>query len=171
MKKEILTPGNDPFLTLIKEIKPRPGFSPLDEYRMSPRKSITRSYELVNFSEQIRRKSLEGVILCAGAGCGLNSVNQVCHYWPGLNLDWLGFLIAIGDIEVAVKTRGSVILNLPEARSGDSVFCSGPDSFSLTETPGSAQIGKVRFCQGNRAAVAFRRSGDERPLNLEISRF
>jgi len=172
MKKEILTSGNDPFLTLIKDIKPRPGFSPLDEYRMSPRKSISRSYELVSFSEQIRWKSQEGVILCPGSAVGIDSDSCVCHFWPNLGLEFIGFLIASGDNrEVAVKSRGSVILNLQEAQPGNSVFCCGPDTFSLTKSPGSAEIGKVRFCQGNRAAVAFRRTGDERPLNLEISRF
>lgn len=172
MKKEILNSGNDPFLTLIKDIKPRPGFSPLDEYRMSPRKSISRAYELTDFSEQIQRKSQEGFILCCGAAVGLNSDGRICHFWPNIGLKFAGFLIASGDnCEVSIKTRGSVILSLPGAHPGDSVFCFGPDSFSLTETPGSALIGKVRFCQGDRAAVAFRRSNDTRPLNLDISRF
>jgi hypothetical protein len=164
MKKK-QTIEHDPYLILTKDIHPTPGHSFLDEARKTPRKSITRSYELVRFGQQARFKCKEGVILCPGAGCGRNEEGKVEHYWPGKNLEFIGFAIANSDGgEIAIKTAGSVILNLPGAQAGDKVYCTGPDSFGTEQTPGSALIGAIRFVQGNRAAVAFQRAGDKIPI-------
>lgn len=162
----------DPYVLFEKDIKPRPGFSVIDEARLIPRCSISRTYELMLDVAQVHRKRIPGVILCPGAACGINSDGHVTHFWPGQDLEFLGFLVAQGDERmVSVKTRGSLILKLPSAEPGNKVYCQGPDIFSLTETPGSAEIGKIRYCRGDdRCAVAFKREGDSRPLDLDLSK-
>ena len=161
----------DPYILFERDIVLRPGESSVDAARRIPRPSIHRVYEiLASEAEQIRRKRIPGIILCPGAAVGINKDNHIGHFWPGRGLDFLGFLVALGDNrEAAVQVRGSVVIKLPGAKPHAKVYCSGPDSFSLIPTPGSAEIGAIRFVQNDRASVFFKRAGDPRPLNLDVS--
>lgn len=135
--------------------------------------SLTRTYELVQKTEQkdFRRKPRE--FLTKGAAAGADSTGLVSHFWPNKGLVFAGFVIDnyLEVDKVCVKTRGSVVLRIPgskETDRGKSVFTVGPDAFSLKESPGAIEIGKIRYCQGERCAVAFRPTGDERPLDLSL---
>lgn len=67
-------------------------------------------------------------------------------------------------------TRGSIVLRIPGASDRDRgrvVYASGENSFSLSGKKG-CPIGKIRHCESERCAVAFKRTGDPEPLNLEV---
>lgn len=158
---------DDPYIRLTKAVTPRAGFTALDEVRATGGPSLTRVYERVPDEKQSRFDRNPEKILCPGAALGRDAAGEVHHYRQGLK--FIGFLIANGESDLAVKVRGSIVLSIPgafEVNRGDSVYCSGPNTFSLE--PIGAEIGKVRYYQDGRCAVAFRRQGDEKPLDLRI---
>lgn len=171
--QRVIFTEEDPYITYERDVKVPLGLSVEQAVRQIPRINISRTYESINDTEQVDRKRLKDEILCPGAACGISADGLVRHFFPDRDLSWLGFLIALGDNGVVcVRTRGSVILHLPGAVRGQRVFCSGPDKFSLIETKGSVEIGLVRhISEAVKAAVAFKRAGDSRPLNLDVSRF
>lgn len=149
----------------------QPGETTLDVARRIPARSIHRVYEVLSDEvEQAHRKRVPGVILCPGAACGINTDGNVAHFWPGRDLDFFGFLIAQGDDrKCAIQVRGAIVIILPDGKPGAKVYCSGPNTFSLSETPGAALIGAVRYVQGDKCSVFFKRAGDQRPLNMKVN--
>lgn len=162
---------NDPYLRFTKDITPRIGCTILDEVRLSPGPSLTRAFERIADEEDRRFNRNPATILCKGAALGIDEAGEVGHFWPGRGLKFIGYLEGNAEKELAVKTRGSVVLSIPDASEGnrgDRVYCAGPNTFTLSPTRGAAEIGRVRYWQAGRSTVAFRREGDERPLDLKI---
>ncbi len=164
----------DPYIQYTKDIKPRTGFSVLDEAKATG-PSLPRIYEQIPDHEERRFNRNPETILCVGAAVGIDEAGEVHHFWADQGLRFLGFLVANSEKELVVKTRGAIILKIEgasEGGRGDKVFCSGPNTFTLRNI--GAEIGKVRHFQKNdpgdyridRGAVAFRSEGDETPLDL-----
>ena len=154
----------DPFLRFTKEIKCPMGLSAFEAARLQPGPSLQRTYEQTPDSENEQRSypKSEDHILTQGAACGLDEMGILCHYYPGVRR-FVGFLEGQDAQSATVKTGGSVVLKIDGLTStavdrGRTVFCSAPNSFSLKQVPGAAEIGVIRHVEGaNRAAVAFRR--------------
>jgi hypothetical protein len=158
---------HDPYIRHTADIKPRAGFSHLQEYRATPGPSLVRRFEMVRDSEEKRFGRDQRTVLCKGAAVGIDAAGTVGHFRKGLR--WIGFLEGNSETEVAIRTRGVVILRIEGAGPADlgrSVFCGGPNTFGFSESLGPA-IGAVRFFQDGFTAVSFRREGDSRPLILE----
>lgn len=163
----------DPYNLFVADVSSIPlGLDAFEASRGMPRKSINRSFEMVADQEEKKYRRSPLIIPAIGAAAGIGTDGLLVHYWAGWGLKFAGFVIACGGNNiVAVKTRGSVMLRLPGAKLGQSVFGLGSNVFSLSQTPGAAEIGKVRFVEGSsRCAVAFRSEGDQRPLHLELLR-
>lgn len=162
----------DPYIVYAKDVKPRAGYSVLDEAKTMPRVSIARTYETIAGEEQGIFKRDPSTVLCPGAAIGRHrQTKTITHFSAGEDLDFLGFLIANGDKETAVRVRGSALLLIPDLTSEDigrPVYCTGPNEFSLEKSRGAACIGGIRYIEGRRAAVFFKRFDDERPLDLNI---
>lgn len=159
----------DSYIRYAADVAPRMGFTVLDEVKATGGPSLVRTFEEIKDQKQSRFTRDPETILCPGAGLGVDPAGVVHHFWKGQGLKFIGFLVANGDKELAVKVRGSIILKIEgasEGSRGDSVFCSGPNEFHLE--PIGPEIGKVRFFQNGRCAVAFRREGDEKPLDLRV---
>lgn len=172
IEKENEIMKDDQYLRNVSEIKPPLGMTAYDFARVNPGPSLVRTYETVHGQEQgVFPKSREH-LLCKGAAVGIDESGRCCHFWPELDLRFVGFLEqGCDETRAVVKTRGSVILKIEGATESDrgrAVYCLGPNSFTLAKVPGAAEIGKIRYVQGDRAAVAFRREGDDRPLNLDL---
>lgn len=172
----------DPYLTLVRDISPRCGFTALDEFKSSTsfRRTIPRTWEIVSFQEERRFQRDPETILCAGAALGVDRDGVIGHFWSVLAADealrqnFLGFLLATGETEIVVRTRGSILLSIPEVRESDcgqSVHVLEPNLFQLGKHGQAGEIGVVRYVERpGMAAVAFRRHGDLRPLDLPIVR-
>jgi hypothetical protein len=168
--KTILQIG-DPYLIIANSIKPRVGFTIIDEAKTILRKTIGRYFETRPDQEERKYRRNPLIIPNVGAAAGIDESGLLMHFWAGYGLRFIGFIISIGDDLVAVRTRGSVFLTLPGAKPGQTVFCLGSNCFSLTPAPGAVEIGRVRFVEGkSRAAVAFKSEGDSRPLDLDCLR-
>lgn len=162
---------HDEYSVYAKDINPRPGLTPLDEFKLQGGKSILRAYEQVRDVEERLFPRDPLTILAQGAALGQDEHGTVTLYRPNRNQKFLGFLRANSENQVAVMVRGSVVLRIPgvsENHVGRCIYVHGPNKFSLTEGQGSALIGQIRYIQGNRCAVAFKREGDQRPLNLTV---
>lgn len=164
----------DPFLRFAKNIKCPLGLSPFEAIRVQPGPSLQRTYEqTAREDEQRSYPKAADLILIQGAAVGLDEKGLCCHYWPGVPC-FTGFLVGQNEKSATVKTGGAVVLKIDGLRStaldrGRPVFCNSPNSFSLEQAPGAAQIGVIRYVEGaNRAAVAFRRYDSKKPLNVNI---
>jgi hypothetical protein len=166
MKKQ-----TDPYLRNISEIEIPIGMTALDAAQRTPGPSLIRFYETVADKEQQDYPRLQNYILARGAAVGVDESGRCCHFWAGRELRFVGFLEGQAERRAVVKTRGSIVLHIAGVQDADRlkpVYCHGPNDFSLDKLPGAAEIGKIRYVQNGRAAVAFRREGDDRPLNLDV---
>jgi len=143
----------------------------LDQARRSPGPSLVRVYEVTKDRETkvLRRDPDE--ILCKGAAAGEDEKGIVHHFTPGLR--FRGFIEGNSDPDrVVLRTRGSLLLNIPGAddakHRGAVVYVSGANRFSLVVEAGSEEAGRIRYVRGN-SALAFRATGDERPLDLNVA--
>jgi len=151
-----------------RDIRPRPGCSALDEVQLSGRRSLLRTYEEIAESEEKTYQRNPLTILCQGAALSTDCLGYPCHFEGG---KFLGFLLGNSENHVTVKTRGSVVLQIPGASDDDrgrGVYVTGANDFSLSKSHGAVEIGKIRFFQNGRCAVAFKRTDDARPLNLSV---
>lgn len=165
---------NDPFVRPASEIPCRLGETPHDASKRMPGKSITRTFEHISDSEQKDYPTSAEFILAQGCACGLDDLGNAVHFWPGRSSKFVGFILGTTTNRVAVRSRGSIVLKLDGATLADTgkpVFCSGPNSFSLTKSPGAAEIGRIRFIAGEGlASISFKRYDSEKPLNLKVNR-
>lgn len=161
--------SSDPYLRHASDLKPPLGMSASDFARMTPGPSLARTFEMTRDEEQKDYPKSPKLILCRGAAIGLDESGTCTHMAPGLK--FLGFLESQNELRAGLRTRGSVLLTIPGATDkdrGKSICCDGPNSFSMGKKRGAAEIGKVRFVQNGKAAIAFRRYNDDRPLNLDV---
>jgi len=161
----------DQYLRHVSEIDAPIGMTPHDAARHSPGPSLPRAFEEVRDREQCVYPKSEEYIFCRGAAIGVDEDGQAFHFSPELDHRFVGFLLADVGNRADVQTRGSVVLRIEGATDSDrgkAVYCAGVNSFTLCKGKGAAEIGKIRYVQDGKAAVAFRRQGDERPLNLDI---
>lgn len=163
---------SDPFARNIKDIKCPLGLSPFDAAKLQPGPGISRTFEHVRDEEQKDYPKQKDLILACGCAVGLDDNNNAQHFYAGRIQRFIGFLKGQTENTAAVKTRGSIILKIKGATTedrGKPVYCIGPNEFSLKKTSGAAEIGAVRYSQGNsRVAVAFRRYDSNKPLNLRL---
>lgn len=70
---------------------------------------------------------------------------------------------------VCAIVRGSIVLKIPGSSDKDrgKPVYAGENHFSFNPKDGPL-IGKVRHCEDERCAIAFRRPDDTRPLNLDV---
>lgn len=158
----------DPYLRRVSEMDTPCGMNVFDAAMRLPGPSLTRTYESIADTEQKDFQKLADFLLCKGAACGLDESGKCVHMRPGI--DFLGFLEGQNETKAGVRTRGSIMLRIEGLTDADvkkTVYCSGPNDFSLDKKRGSSECGKIRYVQNGRAAVAFRRFGDERPLSLD----
>lgn len=166
----------DPYLRLASEIVCPLGMTPLDAASIQPARtpSLVRTYENINDREEKDFPRSGDEIMAKGAAVGLDKAGYCRHFWPDKDLNFIGFLEGQTGNRAIVKTRGSVVLKIEDATDKDCgrpVYCLGPNSFILSNLPGTALIGAIRFVQvEGRAHVAFRRYNDTRPLILDILR-
>lgn len=162
---------NDPFLLHISDIKCPLGMTAHDAAKMQPGPGIARTYEQIPDSEQKEYPKSPDFILAAGMAVGVSESGECGHFWANQGQKFVGFLVGSNDRRASVKTRGSIVLKLDGATEkdrGKPVYCTGPNSFSLKRSPGAAEIGIIRYVQGNLAAVAFRRHDSDKPLSLGL---
>lgn len=163
---------HDPFLRLTKDVKCPLGLTPHDAARLQPGQSIPRTFEQIDDVEQKNYSKSEEYILAQGAAVGLADNGQCCHFWPGRVSRFVGFLMGSNENRASVKTRGSIVIKIEgttNADRGKPVYCFGPNNLSLEKAPGAAEIGKIRYVQGNGlASVAFKRYDSDKPLNLSL---
>lgn len=163
--------NDDKYLRHIDDIKPIPGMTVFDSAMKKPGASCVRTFEVTEDSKQQDFQKDKEEILAKGCACGLDTAGICRHFEPGLR--FLGFLEGQTEDRAGVKVRGAIVLTI-EGTSAESrglpVFTSGPDQFSLKESRGAAEIGKIKYWQNGRVSVAFRRDGDPKPLNLSLNR-
>jgi len=160
---------HDNYLRHGSAIVPPIGMTPLDYAKVTPNRSLVRTFEMIHDTEQKDYPKSREHILAKGAACGLDDAGRCSHYQPGMK--FVGFMEGQSDIRAGIRTRGSVVLRIDgatDAYRGRPVYCSGCNSFTLEKQRGAVEIGRIRYVQGGRAAVAFRRFDDDRPLNLDI---
>lgn len=158
----------DNYLRKVSDIQPILGMTAFDAALRQPGPGINRIYEIVKGSKQQDFPKDKGEILCKGAAVGLDEAGTCRHFSPGIK--FLGFLEGQSESRAGVRIRGAVVLKIEDVMDesrGLPVFTTGPDNFSLKKAHG-AEIGKIRFVQDGRASVAFRRDGDETPLDLNV---
>jgi len=163
----------DPYLRHTSDFTPPIGMTPLDQAKHSPGRCLARVYEHGEDRAQSSFAKRPEEILVAGACVGKDPEDGKCtHFTKGM--PFLGFLVGQTSDRAVVNTRGSLILSIVGVSEGDRgkpVFCTGPNSFSLRSSAGSQECGAVRHVAENgRAAVAFRSTGDCKPLDLDIRR-
>ena len=137
----------------------------------APVREVPRTYEMVSDQQQREFPKASGATVLKGQAVALDQDGHVVPFAPGGR--FLGFCTGQTATKCAVQVRGSIVLLLrgvTEDHAGTPVFCDGPNSFSIEKRRGSAEVGKVRYSQNERCAVAFRREGDEKPLNLRVDR-
>ena len=168
----------DKFLRHKKDIPIIPGLSLEDAASRVPFTRMTRTKEIVE-REPFNYKKLQRdpeSLLCSGAAVGIDHAGVVRHCYINL-YDLKGFL---GFVEqnldygkVHVWVRGAVILKIEgvtDAHVARTVYCTGPNDFTLDGTSGGLAIGEVKFVQpdrGNQVCVEFRAYDDPKPLNLK----
>ena len=161
----------DPYLKHVSDIEVPLGMTAHDAARVSPGPKIVRTFELLADSEEKDFPKSADHILAKGAACGLDETGQCSHLSPDFPT-FCGFLEGSTADRATLKTRGSVILQIEgaedERHRGEPVFCYGPSDFTLDQVRGSVEIGRIRFVQDGRVAVAFKRFDDSRPLNLSL---
>lgn len=163
---------NDEYLQTTEGVRPPNCIHPFDFLKRQPKKSLNRTYEMIEDRKQTHLPKYPTHVLTQGSAVGLNCDQKVCHFYPDQDLIFLGFLEGQSEDQAAVWVRGSVSLYVEgadEGSRGQKVYCSGPDSFSLRKSRGSAEIGIVRFSQNGRCNVFFRREGDPIPCDLHIT--
>lgn len=166
--------NTDPFLVITDSVKPPIGLSAIDFLKSSPGRSLNRTYELLSdHTEATHLPKYKNHFLCQGAAVGLDAENKIVHFYSDKNLKFAGFLTGqSGDgLEASLKTRGSLLLEVPGATSEDigrDVFCSSPDMFSLR--PRGAKIGKIRYVnEHGMSLVFFKQPDDPRPEYLHTN--
>lgn len=133
---------------------------------MKALREYPRSYETT-----IKRETTaffdEGLETPNGA-CLFEKDQKVAPYMPGCK--FLGFVAGnIDEGRAVVNTRGAVVLKIAGATDEDrgrTVYATGENAFSLKK--GGVPIGMIRHCENERCSVAFKRPGDERPLDLIV---
>ena len=171
LEKEIEIMKNDPYLRHISDVDVPIGMTPHDAAKRTGGPSLVRTFEQLRDREQRVYPKNQEYIFCKGASIGVDEDGQAFHFSQELDLRFVGFLLGDTGDRAEVLTRGSVILKIEGATDADRgavVFCTGVNSFTLRKEKKAAEIGKIRYVQDGKAAVAFRRQGDERPLNLDI---
>lgn len=161
----------DPYMRHVSEIDTTWGTNAFDAALRLPGPSLLRTYECIDDTEQKDFPKSRNHVLCKGAAVGLDESGQCCHMVPGMK--FMGFLEAQTETRAGVRTRGSVVLQIEGVVDSDvkkPVYCSGANDFSLDKKRGSSEIGKIRYIQNGRAAVAFKRFDDDRPLSLDVGR-
>ena len=170
MKKSNL---KEDYLILVSESQTTPGANSFDVARAMPGKSLTRTFESIEDETQKDFPKYSDHILARGAICGLDESGNVTHFAPGQR--FVGILEGQTEKRANVRVRGSVVVRVKGATSEDDrgkcVYCSDFISFTLQKESGAAEVGRIRFFQEGRAAVAFKRIEDEKPLNLKVRRF
>ena len=159
----------DPYLRKASDVKPPIGMTPLDYAKVSPARSLVRTFESIHDSELKDFPKSRDHILAKGAAVGLDDSGVCSHFAPGMK--FVGLLEGQSDTRAGVRTRGAVVLRIEGATDADrgrAVYCSGCNDFSLDKERGAEEVGKIRYVQSGRVAVAFRRFDDDRPLNLDI---
>lgn len=163
----------DPYLRHTSDFPRRPGLSALDVAEKTPfAKSLSRCYETIyrGKREKLFYKKDSTYILQKGCAVGLDETGTAQHFKPGMK--FLGLVEGQDLDRVCVRTRDSVILRIPgtsdDTDRGRSVYCHGPNDFSLEPREGSAEIGQVRFVQGEMVAVFFKKYNDDRPVDLVV---
>jgi len=163
---------NDPFLRKPADIVAPVGMNKFDAAKLQPSKGTARTFEQIDDTEQKEYPKSEEEILAQGMAVGMANNGHCCHYWPGRVEKFLGFLVGSNETRATVKTRGSIVLKIDGATKqdrGKTVYCEGPNSFSLHKSAGAAEIGTIRHVEGNgQAAIAFRRFDSEKPLSLNV---
>jgi hypothetical protein len=147
----------DRYIVYTNDVKPRIGFSIVDEFQYTPRSSLSRIFSTMQgedrSSTMLLKKRDPLQLLCQGAAAGLDKTDTIRHLNP--NDEFQGFMGFIeknhdGDL-VSVRTRGVVVLTITDAENMAlqyPVFASGPNTFSSIETPGSHKIGFLLFKEG-----------------------
>jgi hypothetical protein len=108
-------------------------------------------------------------VLKKGAAIGIDESGKACHFQKAMK--FIGFLEGQSETKAGVWVRGSAglwVIGATDADRGKPVYCLGPNEFSLEQVRGSAEIGAIRFVQGNESFVFFRRHGDPKPLFLHV---
>lgn len=165
------TAFHDPFLRHIDDISCPLGLNPHEAARMQPGPGVARTFEQIRDTEQKEYPKSTDYVLAKGLAVGLNDNGMCCHFWPG-RTKFLGFLVGSNENRASVKTRGSIVLKLEGVTDEDiskPVYAEGPNSFSLNKSSHAAEIGKIRFVQGNGLAhIAFKRYDSDRPLSVRV---
>ena len=160
------------YVTPASSLIPPLGMSALDHYRRTPGSSLPRVYEQIRDREEKTFPKDPDCFFTAGIAMGMAKDGLAWPYEPGKTPEFLGFLVADNGASCVVRSRGSVILPIAGLSGLDHrkpVFALAPDSFTLDADAGGTQVGAVRYGENERrAAVAFRRSGDPRPLSLDV---
>ncbi len=168
----------DEFLRYMKNIPVIRGLSTEDAATKVPFRMLIRTKEIIE-KEPFGYKKLPRdpeTLLCAGAACGIDHDGIVRHCYPNI-YDLKGFIgfveTNLGNGKVSVWVRGAVILKIGGITSADvgkTVFCTGPNDFTLNGTTGGFAVGEVKFVQPDRehqACVEFKSYDDQKPLNLK----
>jgi hypothetical protein len=131
--------------------------------------SFPRDFLIMSDKEEKRFPKDFSEKYLAGAAIGLDEKGIAHHFAPGLK--FVGFLIGCDDKHAVVRSRGVVMLRIEDADDDHRkrpVYVQGPNEFSLDETKGSCEMGRLYFVEKYRSSVAFRRFDDPKPLNLEL---
>jgi len=156
----------------VSSLTPPMGLSPLDHYRRTPGHSLPRTYEMTNDTEEKSFPKDPDLLFVKGVAMGRTKDGAACPFEVGNTIEFIGFLIGQTDTSCIIKTRGSAVLRVDRLSGfdhGRPVFVIGPNQFSLDGETGGVEIGSVRYTEDDRrAAVAFRRTGDPRPLSLAV---
>lgn len=164
------TAKQDSHIRHTRDFTPPIGMSALDQAKRSPGVCLTRVYEMVKDRSQTTLRKDPDEILASGAAVGIDDEEICRHLQEGMAFK--GFCLGQTEDRAVVQTRGSVILSIPGVTEGDRgkpVYATGPNSFSLRSSDGAVEIGAVRHVEENgRAAVAFRATGDSKPLDLDV---
>lgn len=167
-----MKPFTDPFLRKAEDIKCPLGLTPFDAVRIQPGPGLARTFERVRDEEQRDYSKQSDLILSCGCAVGLDDDGNVQHYYAGRVGRFVGFLLAQTASRATVRTRGSIVLKVEGATADDrgaAVYCISPNEFTIKKVRGAAEIGVVRYEQGGRFAVAFRRYDSEKPLDLRLA--
>jgi len=160
------------YTTPASSVTPPLGMSALDHYRRTPGASLPRTFEMIRDNEERTFQKSPDFFVTAGVVMGMGVDGLARPYEPGQTNEVLGILVGDTGNACTIKTRGSVILTLDGLDGldhGKPVFVLGPDAFTLDGDLGGTEFGAIRYAESaRRAAVAFRRSGDSRPLSLDV---
>jgi hypothetical protein len=154
--------GADQYLRHIFDLpSPLPiGLSQCDYLSLHPGPSISRAYDT-----GVKRHTLiftrdPDELLAGGCAAGIDDVDLCRHISSAVSFQgFIGFVQKnLDGSKVAVTVQGAFLLGVPEATADDvgkSVYCSGPNSFSLSSRS-AYEVGKILYLEKpGRAMTVF----------------